>query len=203
MTPSGTPLSEVLKRRLPPGHETDGAGTIHPEIVSRTLAVLGIKGAEDATDLGQIIEVLEAGQATGLDPDSLFAAAQAYGRGVGRIVDAEVELPAVSQRGVALVDLVNSTRFLASSTRAETERLVDSLCDAATTCVAARDVLIVKYLGDGFIMVSHDPHELAGAAIDAIETLASSSSSERLPARAGLGRRSLHRERCWWSERCD
>jgi adenylate cyclase len=227
---------------LPPGHTAceNGEGrTLDAEVVSRTLAVLGIKHVRDGTNLGQILEVLEVGQTTGLALDTLFAAAQAYGRGVGRIVDAEVELtrllvrplppelraetleaflasmvplasqlfealharqlrdgltlalsdslidePAVSTRAVALVDLVDSTGFLGSATSEETERLVDALCDAATTCVAVRDALIVKYLGDGFIMVSHDADEVAAAAIDAIEALARS--CEQLPARAGL-----------------
>lgn len=236
------PLSDVLERVLPRGQaasEIGEARTLDAELVSRTLAVMGIKNVGDATDLGQILEVLQAGQATGLDLDTLFAAAQAYGRGVGRIVDAEVELtrlvvrplapehraetleaflasivplasqlfealhtrqlrdgltlalsdslidePVVSTRAVALVDLVDSTGFLGSATPEETEGLVDALCDAATTCIAVRDALIVKYLGDGFIMVSHDADEVAAAALEAIDALAES--CERLPARAGL-----------------
>jgi class 3 adenylate cyclase len=242
MLSASDPLSEVLDRLLPPGQtscDDDGAGTLEAELVTRTLAVLGIKHVRDGTNLGPIIEVLEAGRATGLDLDTLFATAQAYGRGVGRIVDAEIELtrllvrglppeqraetldaflasivplasrlfaalhtrqlhdgltlalsdalidePALSTRAVALVDLVDSTGFLARATPEETERLVDSLCDAATASVAVRDVLIAKYLGDGFIMVARDPDEIAGAAIEAIEMLARS--CERLPARAGL-----------------
>jgi class 3 adenylate cyclase len=234
-------LSEVLERLLAPGRVADADGStgkIEPELVTRTLAVLGIKRAVGHASLEPIIEVLEAGQATGLDLDTLFAAAQAYGRGIGRIVDAEVELtrllvrataperradtlssflasivplssrlfealhtrqlrdglalalsdpaidePAVTWRAVALVDLVDSTGFLASSTPEETERLVDSLCDAATACIASRDVVIVKYLGDGFIMVARDPDEVAGAALQAVQALGRSC---QRPARAGL-----------------
>jgi class 3 adenylate cyclase len=235
-------LSEVLERLLPSAQATDehgSTGKIDPELVKRTLAVLGIKSSRGQTNLEPIMEVLEAGQATGLDLDTLFAAAQAYGRGVGRVVDAEVELtrllvratsperradvldsflasivplasrlfealhtrqlrdgltialsdtaidePAVSPRAVALVDLVDSTGFLASATPEETERLVDSLCDAATACIATREVVIVKYLGDGFIMVARDPDEVAGAAMEAVQALGRS--CHRLPARAGL-----------------
>jgi class 3 adenylate cyclase len=235
-------LSEVLERLLPSGQATDehgSTGKIDPELVKRTLAVLGIKSSRGQTNLEPIMEVLEAGQATGLDLDTLFAAAQAYGRGVGRVVDAEVELtrllvratsperradvldsflasivplasrlfevlhtgqlrdgltialsdtaidePAVSPRAVALVDLVDSTGFLASATPEETERLVDSLCDAATACIATREVVIVKYLGDGFIMVARDADEVAGAAMEAVQALGRS--CHRLPARAGL-----------------
>jgi class 3 adenylate cyclase len=233
-------LSEVLERRLPPTQATaEHASRVEPELVTRTLAVLGIKRSRGQTNLEPIIQVLEAGQATGLDLDTLFAAAQAYGRGVGRIVDAEIELtrllvratpperradtldsflasivplasrlfealhtrqlrdglalalsdtaidePAVSPRAVALVDLVDSTGFLASATPEETERLVDSLCDAATGCIATREVVIVKYLGDGFIMVARDADEVAAAAMQAVRALGSS--CPRLPARAGL-----------------
>jgi class 3 adenylate cyclase len=238
------PLADVLELQLPlgdPGGATKGLikGTLEPELLARTLAVLGIKRAREGANLEPIIDVLEAGRGAGLDRDTLFAAAQAYGRGVGRIIDAEVELtrllvratvpenrartldallasivplayrlfdalhtlqlrdglalalsdaaidePAVSVRAVALVDLVDSTGFLASATPAETERLVDSLCAAATACVANREVVIAKYLGDGFIIVARDPDEVAGAAIDAVQTLARS--CPRLPARAGL-----------------
>jgi class 3 adenylate cyclase len=235
-------LSEVLERLLPVGQAAErhgSIGNVESELVTRTLAVLGIKRSRGQMNLEPIIEVLEAGQATGLDLDTLFAAAQAYGRGVGRIVDAEVELtrllvratapehradtldsflgsivplasrlfealhtrqlrdglalslsdtaidePAVSARAVALVDLVDSTGFLATATPEETERLVDSLCDAATECIASRDVVIVKYLGDGFIMVARDPDEVAGAAMEAVQALGRS--CQRLPARAGL-----------------
>jgi class 3 adenylate cyclase len=235
-------LSHVLERLLPPGQTAEEHGStanIEPELVTRTLAVLGIKRSRGQTDLDPIIEVLEAGRATGLDLDTLFAAAQAYGRGVGRIVDAEVELtrllvrataperradtldsflasivplasrlfetlhtrqlrdgltlalsgaaidePAVSPRAVALVDLVDSTGFLHSATPEETERLVDSLCDAATGCIATREVVIVKYLGDGFIIVARDPDEVAAAAMHAVQALGRS--CPRLPARAGL-----------------
>jgi class 3 adenylate cyclase len=234
-------LSEVLERLLAPRQAADEHGSadkLEPELVTRTLAVLGIKLSRGQTNLEPIIEALEAGQATGLDLDTLFAAAQAYGRGVGRIVDAEVELTrllvrataperragtldsflasmvplasrlfealhtrqlrdglalalsdtaideaAVSPRAVALVDLVDSTGFLASARPEETERLVDSLCEAATDCIASRDVVIVKYLGDGFIMVARDPDEVAGAAIQAVQALGRSC---QRPARAGL-----------------
>jgi class 3 adenylate cyclase len=236
------PLSDVLTRLLPPGQPADehgSTGKVEPELLTRTLGVLGIKRSRGQANLEPIIELLEAGQATGLDLDTLFAAAQAYGRGVGRIVDAEVELtrllirataperraetldsflasivplasrlfevlhrrqlrdglalalsdlaidePAVSPRAVALVDLVDSTGFLASATPEETERLVDSLCDAATACIATREVVIVKYLGDGFIIVARDADEVAAAAMQAVEALGAS--CQRLPARAGL-----------------
>ena len=235
-------LADVLERVLPPGPpaSANAGQTLDAALVSRTLAVLGIKHSRDSAHLGRVIEVLQAGRSTGLDMDTLFATAQAYGRGVGRIVDAEVELtrlllartlppehraetleaflasivplasrlfealhtrqlhdglalaladpmidePAVSARAVALVDLVDSTGFLASATPEQTERLVDSLCDAATAAVAARDVVIAKYLGDGFMMVARDPTDLAWAAIEAVDAL--SGSCAGLPARAGL-----------------
>jgi hypothetical protein len=73
-------LSAVLERLLPPreaGDEHRSTGKVEAELVTRTLAVLGIKRSPGQANLEPIIEVLEAGQATGLDLDTLFAAAQA------------------------------------------------------------------------------------------------------------------------------
>lgn len=196
----------------------------------------------DAVDLERlerdVRQAVDDARARGVADEAFPALAQAYARGVGRIVDAEAEvvrevlagtpaerradtldellasaLPVSSDTfdvlhaallrdalvealvpetlneaedapaAIALVDLVASTDYLASASRAETAALVDGLFEAGQLATAHGAVRPVKYVGDGVFVGGRNVFEVASAALDVLDHL-----RDRLPipARAGL-----------------
>src|SRR5690349_4004363 len=205
------------------------------------LALLRLIGG-DAVDLERlerdVRDAVEDARARGVPDDAFRALAQAYARGVGRIVDAEAEVvrdllartpdaaradtldellasslpvssdafdvlhaallrdalvdalvPATPGEGeeapaaIALVDLVSSTDYLQSASRAETAALVDGLFEAGQLATAHGAVRPVKYVGDGVFLGGRNAFEVARAALDVLAHI-----DDRLPipARGGL-----------------
>jgi hypothetical protein len=89
---------------------------------------------------------------------------------------------AVEQGTVAFVDLCGSTRFMLERPREELRALVDELFFVAETAAAAHEVTVVKYLGDGVVLLAAEPH----AAIDAASRLIVDLRG-RVPLPAGAG----------------
>lgn len=83
---------------------------------------------------------------------------------------------------IAMVDLVDSTRYLATSEPADLETLVDALFAASQGATRNRAVFVVKYVGDGVFLAGRDTEEVADVALDVIARL-----EETLPLRARGG----------------
>jgi class 3 adenylate cyclase len=90
---------------------------------------------------------------------------------------------ATAPSGIALVDLVGSTTYLETATTEETAALVDTLFEAGQLATADRMVRPVKYVGDGVFLAGRDAHQVALAALAALDHLAGASP---IPARAGV-----------------
>src|SRR4051794_22857680 len=84
-------LDEVLGRHFAPQARA-GDPDIDPALVDRLLRMLGVEAAQLGLDARTWLLALSGAIATGLDEDALLAVAQAYGRAIGRIVDAESEI---------------------------------------------------------------------------------------------------------------
>jgi adenylate cyclase len=84
---------------------------------------------------------------------------------------------------IALVDIVGSTRYLASASTADATELVDTLFEAGQLATVGRATRPVKYVGDGVFLAGRDTAEVAGAALDALAHIAE---NLPIPARAGL-----------------
>jgi class 3 adenylate cyclase len=234
-------LAEVLDRHLGLS-QSPPARPIPPELetmVERQLAALGLESeapAARATAADAIVRTI----AAGIDPDAIYAMAQAYGRGVGRITAAEAEVvrrivrdvapddrarmldelfqrtlpmttdlftvvqaaklwdqlhdaldkryleePDVSERTIGLVDIVASTRHLATATAERTIELVDALYEAGQAAARPGYVHVVKYVGDGVFLLGRDTAAVAEAASEAIGRLRERT---RLEVRAGIAR---------------
>jgi adenylate cyclase len=94
-----------------------------------------------------------------------------------------LQAPAPAELCVALIDLCGSTAYLAQASDDEAERLVDALFEAGQACALARNVRVVKYVGDGIFLVGRDVAEVAAASFAALEQI---EATLPLPARAGI-----------------
>ena len=110
-------LIEVLDRWFP----ADPADAAAPADLSRHLRAVGLDGIGRAAAREAGVEARLLGLRFGLGEDQIFAIAQAYGRAVGRVVDAESEVVRLlirdlepEQRACALEALLATTRPLAS-----------------------------------------------------------------------------------------
>jgi adenylate cyclase len=83
---------------------------------------------------------------------------------------------------ISLVDLCQSTPYLATADRTATRELVDGLYEAGRSAEQGRAVWTVKYVGDGVFLVGRDAQEVAEASLDAIDVL-----ERLLPLRARAG----------------
>lgn len=86
------------------------------------------------------------------------------------------------ETAIAMVDLVDSTRYLATTEPADLEALVDALFAASQGATRHRAVFVVKYVGDGVFLAGRDVEEVAEVALDVIARL-----EETLPLRARGG----------------
>lgn len=87
------------------------------------------------------------------------------------------------ETAIAMVDLVDSTRYLATSEPAELEALVDALFAASQGATRHQAVFVVKYVGDGVFLSGRDAEEVADVALDVIARL---EATLPLRARGGL-----------------
>lgn len=85
--------------------------------------------------------------------------------------------------GIAMVDLVGSTAYLRDHGVAELETLVDALFHAGQAATAHRAAHVVKYVGDGLFLASHDLPALSAAALEVLDRL---EADLPLKARGGL-----------------
>jgi adenylate cyclase len=211
-----------------------------PPELERPLLLAGLDpGNPDRADRS-LVRAVEAAQRAGFPMEALLPAAQAYARGLGRIVGAEADnfrrmlrtvppeeqaeqldrvlgetLPPVHtmfealhvamlrealrdalsveslaepdqpDRVVALVDICDSTRYLATADRPATREMVDALYEAGRTAQLGRAVWTVKYVGDGVFLVGRGVREVTDAALEAVSSIAG---SLPLQARAGVAR---------------
>lgn len=91
------------------------------------------------------------------------------------------ELPE-RETAIAMVDLVDSTRHLATAGTEDLEALVDALFAASQGATLHHAVFVVKYVGDGVFLAGRDVEEVADVALDVIARL-----EETLPLRARGG----------------
>jgi Adenylate and Guanylate cyclase catalytic domain len=89
---------------------------------------------------------------------------------------------AVERGTVAFVDLCGSTQFMLEQPPQELHALVDELFFVAEAVAAAHDVTVVKYLGDGVVLLAAAPHAAVDAASQLIAELRG-----RVPLPAGAG----------------
>lgn len=91
------------------------------------------------------------------------------------------ETPA-RETAIVMVDLVDSTRYLATAAPGDLEALVDALFAASQGATLHHAVFVVKYVGDGVFLAGRDVEEAADVALDVIARL-----EEALPLRARGG----------------
>jgi len=83
---------------------------------------------------------------------------------------------------VAFVDLCGSTRFMLRCSAQEMRRLADELFVAAQRVADAHGASVVKYLGDGVVLLASDPDAALEAACRLVGEL-----KGRTPLRASAG----------------
>ena len=84
-------LHDVLSRHFAP-QSAQTPPEIDPELVVRLLHLLGVDASNLGLDARAGVSAIGSALASGVDEDTLMAVAQAYGRAIGRIVDAEAEI---------------------------------------------------------------------------------------------------------------
>ena len=231
-------INTVLDRHFPlPDGE---ARSDLPGELERTLLFAGLDPSRPGPADRSVVDAIAASLRAGFAAESVLPVAQAYARGLGRIVGAEADnfrrllrevpaeeratqldqilsetLPAVHNvfaalhtamlrealhdslsaeslaeqdqpdRVVALVDLCDSTSWMATADRSSMRLMVDALYEAGRAAELGREVWTVKYVGDGAFLVGRDVAEVTDAALESIAAL---ESSLPLEARAGLAR---------------
>jgi adenylate cyclase len=228
-------IKAVLDHHFPPA-EAELPGPL-PEPLERVLVFGGLDPERPGPAERRVIEAIAAALDAGFPAEALSPSAQAFGRGLGRIVTAESDnvrrllraqpqddhavsldrlleryLPASQDvftalhsamlrealedalsaeslaepeqpdRVVSLVDICESTPYLATADRTATREMVDALYEAGRTAELGRGVWTVKYVGDGVFLVGRDVREVTDASLHAIGVL-----EGRLPLRARAG----------------
>lgn len=133
---------------------------------------------ERAETLGRVIDLLLPIGAQGFDVMRRIMLLEALADEVASI--GEESRP--RETAIAMVDLVDSTRYLATSEPEELEALVDALFAASQGATRHQAVFVVKYVGDGVFLSGRDVEEVADVALDVIARL-----EETLPLRARGG----------------
>jgi class 3 adenylate cyclase len=86
------------------------------------------------------------------------------------------------ERTVAFVDLCGSAAFMLGCSAEELRALVDELFFCAQSVASAHGATVVKYLGDGVVMLAEQPQIVLAATVELVEQLA-----VRTPLPAGGG----------------
>jgi adenylate cyclase len=166
---------EVLDRHFAP-QSADPATEIDPEFVLRLLRLLGVVPEQLGFEVRNGMAALGAALATGVDEDTLLAVAQAYGRAIGRIVDAEAEIvrrlvreQPPERQADALDRFLHATRPIADRLflTVHSARLHSALVDAlderglAEPDVPARAIALVDYVRSTPYLRTAPPQETA------------------------------------------
>jgi len=88
----------------------------------------------------------------------------------------------VAPLAIGMVDLVGSSAHLATATVGDLEQMVDTIFAAGQAATTERAAHVVKYVGDGLFIASHDVANVADAALEIVEQL-----EQDLPLRARGG----------------
>jgi class 3 adenylate cyclase len=89
----------------------------------------------------------------------------------------------LNRQAVGMADLVGSTAYLARAEPPELERMVDAMFAAGQAATGHRNAHVVKYVGDGVFIASHDAVAVADAVTEVVARL---QSELPLKARGGI-----------------
>lgn len=132
-------LGDVLGRHFAP-QAMSGPPEIDPALVAHLLRLLGVEADQLGLDARMGMSALASALASGVDEDTLLAVAQAYGRAIGRMVDAEAEIVRRLVRDSAPEDRADTLDQFLHASRPIAERLFLTV-HGARLHAALRDAL--------------------------------------------------------------
>ena len=114
----------------------------------------------------------------------MFAAMRSQQLGAA-VMELAGAAPPDELKTVAFVDLCGSTRFMQECSWGELRATADELFFAAQGVANSRGLSVVKYLGDGVVLLGADPEAALEATVELLPVLAERTG---LPAAAGISR---------------
>jgi adenylate cyclase len=121
-------LEDVLTRHFAP-QAVAGASMpdLDPNAAERLLRILGVAAEDLGVDGAANLEVVRLALRLGMDEDALLAIAQAYGRAIGRIVDAESEIVRRTMREVDPAERADALDRFLHAARPLSDRLFSAV----------------------------------------------------------------------------